>query len=130
MAYLEVVWDTGDYLTQTDMRQMMSNDEFARDRTDYLHITYPATIVEYAQSNGTDTVTLWINSIQVGSAITGGHEANIDITGYTEGNLHTLQLRIGSVSGPVLRWVRLEDHDYRDVWFNTSHMGSAPEDSV
>ena len=100
-------WTTGDYLTQTKLRQHNDNEEYLQERTDYRTLRVPDSIVA---ATGSVTVDILIDGSSVGNVVVGENSdftiRNKSTAGYSAG-MHTV-----GVEGNEVEFYLPQDHDF------------------
>lgn len=124
-------WTTGDYITQTKMRQHVTNEEYLRERSDFLVVATEGTNRSNpSSSSSAPDVTVSIlwdgNVLGLGATVTGGNGAfkiQDQSLGSPTVGLHTVQLRISFTFGgivsnttPLKRIYLPRDIAYVTVW--------------
>jgi len=109
MAFTEVSWANGDYLTETKLDQMVATDLHVREESNYYHLVNEAANGETTTAaTGTITLAFTLDGASLGTGATGAGESveEIDISAQSAG-IHELGVTVsGSTGGSYARKYR------------------------
>lgn len=122
-SFTNVSWSNGDYIEETKLRQMIANDKYNRENSDFRQVLAAAYVWEYDSVSDTwpGTPYLKIDAATTVLDFTGAPAASstwqtqsakdVSISGTTEG-LHSLD----TVTGHAWEWVKTQEIEYLSIW--------------
>ena len=124
MAFTEVSWSNGDYVTETKMDQMVASDVHVREESNYVPVL-TASITELSEAGGAGpaaVVAIDGTTIASFSGTPDAVDADNSISGYSTG-LHTITVAITPAYGSHdglrrFKFYKTPDMNYLTVWYS------------